>query len=92
MVDVKDFDRYIHHLKQIGGMIIITSRKRGIKNTDMPMYTVRSLELMNWLCHRGFTVMKVLDSDKNPQFKIFLFQDSEEVRNAVDSYLSEREV
>lgn len=72
--------------------IIITIRKRGIKNTDMPMYTVRSLELMNWLCHRGFTVMKVLDSDKNPQFKIFLFQDSNEIRNAVDSYLSEREV
>ena len=71
---------------------VITSRKRGIKNTDMPMYTVRSLELMNWLCHRGFTVMKVLDSDKNPQFKIFLFQDSSEIRNAVNSYLSEREV
>lgn len=58
----------------------------------MSMYTVRSLELMNWLCHRGFTVMKVLDSDKNPQFKIFLFQDSKEIRNAVDGYLSEREV
>ena len=56
------------------------------------MYTVRSLELMNWLCHRGFTVMKVLDIDKNSQFKIFLFQDSTEIRNAVDSYLSEREV
>lgn len=36
--------------------------------------------------------MKVLDSDKNSQFKIFLFQDSTEIRNAVDSYLSEREV
>lgn len=36
--------------------------------------------------------MKVLDSDKNPQFKIFLFQDSSEIRNAVGSYLSEREV
>lgn len=71
---------------------VITSRKRGIRNTDMPMYTVRSLELMNWLCHRGFTVMKVLDSDKNPQFKIFLFHDTKEIRNAVDSYLSEREV
>lgn len=34
--------------------------------------------------------MKVLDSDKNPQFKIFLFQDSKEIRNAVGSYLSER--
>lgn len=36
--------------------------------------------------------MKVLDSDKNPQFKIFLFHDTKEIRNAVDSYLSEREV
>lgn len=36
--------------------------------------------------------MKVLDSDKNPQFKIFLFQDSKEIRNAVDGYLAEREV
>lgn len=36
--------------------------------------------------------MKVLDSDKNPQFKIFLFQDSKEIRNTVDGYLAEREV
>lgn len=56
------------------------------------MRTVRSLELMNWLCHRGFSVLKVLDSDKNRQFKIFLFEDTKEIRNAIGDYLSEQEV
>lgn len=56
------------------------------------MCTVRSLELMNWLCHRGYSVLKVLDSDKNAQFKIFLFEDTKEIRVAIGDYLSEREV
>lgn len=73
-------------------VIIIRSNKRGLRNTDVPMRTVRSLELMNWLCHRGFSVLKVLDSDKNRQFKVFLFEDTKEIRNAIGDYLSEQEV
>lgn len=64
-----------------------TKKVRGIKDTDMDMYVVKSLELMNWLCHRGFTVRKVLDNDKYPQYKVFLFEDSEEIRKAVGEYV-----
>lgn len=56
----------------------------------MPMYTIRSLHLMNWLCRRGYTVVKVLDSDKLSQYKIFLFEDSPEIRQAVSDYLMEQ--
>lgn len=38
----------------------------------MQMHTVRLLELMNWSCHGGFAVMKVLDSDRSSQCKILL--------------------
>ena len=56
----------------------------------MPLYTIRSLDLMNWLCHRGYTVVKVLDNDKHSQFKVFLFEDSPEIRQAVSDYLMEQ--
>lgn len=55
-----------------------------------PMRTVRSLDLMNWLCQRGFVVKKVKDSDKNPQFKVFLYDDTKEIRAAIGYYMDEK--
>lgn len=64
------------------------------KNTSSlnPLYTIRSLELMNWLCHKGYTVIKVIDSDKDPKFKVFLFEDSLEIRRAVTDYIVEQRI
>lgn len=56
------------------------------------MCTVRSLALANYLCNNGFKIQKVVDSEKNPQFKIFLFEDNKSVRNMITKYLSQREV
>lgn len=35
------------------------------------MCPVRSLALANYLCGHGYEIKKVIDSEKNPQYKIF---------------------
>lgn len=54
------------------------------------MYIVRSLELANWLCNRGYKMLKVEDSEKNPRFKVFLFEDTNYIRNSVSEYLLQK--
>lgn len=54
------------------------------------MYIVRSLELANWLCNRGYKILKVEDSEKNPRFKVFLFEDTKQIRSSVSEYLSQK--
>lgn len=66
-------------------MIIITSQKTN-------MCTVRSLALANYLCNHGFKIQKVIDSEKNPHFKIFLFEDSKAIQNSITTYLSRKGV
>ena len=56
------------------------------------MYIVRSLDLTNWLCGQGYRILKVEDSEKNPKYKVFLFEDTKQIRNSVTEYLSKREV
>lgn len=54
------------------------------------MYIVRSLDLTNWLCSQGYRILKAEDSEKNPKFKVFLFKDTEKLRNSVEIYLSNK--
>lgn len=54
------------------------------------MYVVRSIDLVNYLCQRGFKLLKAEDSKENPHYKVFMFQDSEPLRENVATYLSNR--
>lgn len=54
------------------------------------MYVVRSVALVNWLCQRGYTLLKAEDSKTNPLYKVFMFEDSEPLRQCVEDYLSAR--
>lgn len=65
--------------------IVITTRK-----TEMCM--VRSLDLANYLCNHGFKMKNVIDSDKNPRFKIFIFEDSRNIQCCISTYLQKRGV
>ena len=67
------------------------NKQKNISSLN-PLYTIRSLDLMNWLCHKGYTVIKVIDSDKDPKFKVFLFEDSFEIRRAVTDYIVEQQL
>lgn len=65
--------------------VIITSENKDI-------CTVRSLNLANYLCNHGYKMKKVIDSDKNPRFKVFLFEDSKAIQDSIATYLSQKEV
>lgn len=51
------------------------------------MYVVRSVGLVNWLCRRGYTLLKAEDSKDNSKYKVFMFEDSEPLRQCVAEYL-----
>lgn len=54
--------------------------------------TVRSLDLVNYLCNHGYRIKKVIDSDKNSRFKVFLFEDSKNLQSCISTYLLKRGV
>ena len=54
-----------------------------ITNENKEVCTVRSLDLANYLCNHGHKMKKVIDSDKNPRFKVFLFEDSKAIQNCI---------
>jgi hypothetical protein len=56
----------------------------------MDMYIVRSIELVNYLCQRGFKLLKAEDSKDNARYKVFMFEDCPEIRDTVAAYLSNR--
>ena len=72
--------------------MIIETEELIITRNNKEMCTVRSLDLANYLCNNGYKMKKVIDSEKNPQFKIFLFEDSKAIQRSIATYLSMKEV
>lgn len=72
--------------------MIIETEELIITKNNKEMCTVRSLDLANYLCNNGYKMKKVIDSEKNPQFKIFLFEDSKAIQRSIATYLSMKEV
>lgn len=54
--------------------------------TKTKMYIVRSLSMANWLCNNGHKILKVEDSESNPRFKVFLFEDTASLRNTIAQF------
>lgn len=50
------------------------------------MYIVRSLSMTNWLCKHGHEILKVEDSEKDARLKVFLFEDSVELRDTMRQF------
>lgn len=49
-------------------------------------YVIRGLGMANYLVRKGFDIKKVEDNAYDRRFKIFLFEDSKELRNAISEY------
>ena len=49
-------------------------------------YIIKSLNMMNYLVRNGFNVVKVGDNENNPNFKVFMFYDSQELRKCMESF------
>lgn len=49
-------------------------------------YVVRGLGMANYLAKKGFDIKKVEDNVYDRRFKVFLFEDCYELRQAMDNY------
>lgn len=74
----------LYNFRKNGGIFILSNKEE--------MCMVRSLDLANYLCGQGFKIKNVIDSDKNPRFKIFLFEDSKKIQCAINTYLHKKGV
>ena len=50
------------------------------------MCIVRTLGMTNWLCSHGFKILKVEDSEDDPKYKVFLFEDTPSLHHMMMQY------
>lgn len=50
------------------------------------MCIVRTLAMTNWLCNHGFQILKVEDSEDDPKYKVFLFEDTPSLHHMMMQY------
>ncbi len=50
---------------------------------------IQSLSMANWLCSNGHKILKVEDSVKNPEMKVFLFEDTVALRSTMQRFRKE---
>lgn len=55
-------------------------------NNIKKFYVVKSIKMMTYLIREGFDIFKVKDDDKNSHYKVFLFEDSENLRRAITKF------
>ncbi|MGF7057217.1 DUF5659 domain-containing protein [Brassicibacter mesophilus] len=53
---------------------------------DIQHYVVKSLKIANYLVRSGYDILKVEDSRSNNFYKVFIFEDSPELRKEVKRY------
>ena len=49
------------------------------------LYVAKTLRMMNWICKK-FDCIRVSDDIYNPNRKVFIFEDSEELRRWIAKY------
>lgn len=50
------------------------------------MFVVRSMKLAGYLMQRGFVLIKLQDDRNNSNRNVFLFNESNELKNAIEEY------
>lgn len=50
---------------------------------------IYSLSLANWLCRNGHDILKVEDNEKQPKFKVFVFEDTPELHRTIARFSRE---
>ncbi len=57
------------------------------QNENKAQYIIiRSLSMTNWLCSKGHKILKVDDSEIDPRFKVFLFEDTTALHNTMKQF------
>ena len=52
-------------------------------NKRKKWYVVRSIKMMSELIKKDFELLNVMDSDDNPHFKVFAFEDTPELQDSI---------
>jgi hypothetical protein len=52
----------------------------------MGIYVVKTMRQASWLINEGFEKLREQPDRNNPKFKVFLFNDSVELRSALERY------
>lgn len=52
----------------------------------MKYYYIKTLRMMEYLTGLGYQVIKTIPDFNNPKYKVFLFEDTEELRGAMSGY------
>lgn len=50
------------------------------------LYIIKSIRMTNFLIRQGFDLRQVIDDENNPHYKVFLFEDTQELRNAMSRF------
>ena len=78
-------------LKGNGGIIykqfLLYLQKEGNMNNNI--YVCKRMRLLSWLTERGFEAIRSQVDIYNPKYRVFLFEDSPELRKCVDDYYSQ---
>lgn len=53
------------------------------KNQKVKMCIIRSLNMCNFLANRGYRILNCEDSEINPKFKVFFFEESPELHETM---------
>ena len=53
------------------------------------IFVCRGLNLMNYLVREGFDCKKVKKDNKNPDYVVFCFADTKELRDSLDRYFKQ---
>lgn len=49
-------------------------------------YVIRSIGMMNYLYSKGFRMVKIEKCRENPDFNVFIFEDTDELRLCMKEY------
>lgn len=53
------------------------------------MYVIKTLNLASYLIDKGYKIRKIDTNRDNPNFKVFLFDDTKQIRKEVEKYKKE---
>ena len=56
------------------------------KRKDKSFYVIRGIGMVNYLIRQGFDLIKAEDDKDKPEFKVFLFKNTPELREAMGGY------
>lgn len=59
-------------------------------STNTKYFKCFSAKIAQYLCRKGFRIIKTEVNFKNPRYSVYCFEDSQKIREVFDQYLTTR--